>query len=809
MYCYNCGKQIPDNANFCRYYGASQAIINGGGAGGIPAPQDNSQPGAQSSESQYSYAGQQSPVQAQQQAAPQPQMPPVQQTQTGQGGTEILYREKKRRKFMIKMKWKRLGSFLITAVLVCGLCGCGGRNSSGTSAENGSSANTPEPEPLPTSQASFHTAAESFAGGSGTAEDPYLISTVEELALLVQHTRDEAEALDEVRTPPSDYRSASYVLTADIVFNDVSDFDNWGTSEPACRWAPVEGFRGTFDGGGHSISGLYLFKAGKEYEEMGMFAEASWGAVIKDLNLIRTYLFMDGIDSTPVDVGCLVGCATDSTIENCTVEGIVRAQNSGSYTLGGVVGRLSDSTLSGCRFTGTMDIQSSNIHLGGVVGSSTGDSELSYCISNCVSEGVLRLTDCSIGTAGGVVGYASDGCVVRDCVNRMDISGDTDNLGGVIGEASVGPAVEPETLEFIPGSFAAYDCRNEGTVESLTGQAGGVIGLVFNTDERVESLTLSGMVNSGAVTGVERVGGVIGEINSGCVPYTLENCENTGAVTGKKYTGGIIGYVSSCVDGCQIRGCANSGSITSESPSGGIAGAYMGMSLALNRTEGLLTIADCRNTGTVENLDGTSGTGGILGEIWMDDEEESVLLSNCENVGAVRSEGSAQMGGILGGPNSIMQVGSWIIRDCRNSGTLSFGSGTRDFAADSSLETGAMQSAAVDPTTMKESDYQASLEKQAIHALGGSCVGGIAGKLLHGTIEDCTAGGTILLDGEESCFAGGICGQFYNVGGDNGNLIRNCQYRQGWPFPAMAAIGTLEDLPEDAIVNVTASLEEP
>lgn len=700
---------------------------------------------------------------------------------------------------MIKMKWKRLGSFLITAVLICGLCGCGGKNSSGASVENGSSTNTPEPEPLPASQASLYTAAESFAGGSGTPEDPYQISTAEELALLAQVTGDEEESRYE-------YRKASYVLTADIAFNDVSDFDNWGTSEPAYRWAPVEDFEGTFDGGGHSILGLYLFKAGKEYREMGIFANSDSDAVIKDLNLTRTYLFMDGTDSATATVGCLVGNAYGSTIENCTVEGVVRVQNGGSYWLGGVVGWLQKATLSGCRFTGTMDIQSSMATFGGVVGSSGGDKE-DGLLSDCVSEGSLRLTDCSLGMAGGVVGSASEGCMLRGCANRMDISGDTDNLGGVIGKVSVGPGSLIDE-EITPGSFAAYDCRNEGAVESLTGQAGGVIGLVFNTDERVESLTLSGMVNSGAVTGVERVGGIIGEINSGCVPYTLENCENTGAVTGKKYTGGIIGYISSCVDGCQIRGCANSGSITSESPSGGIAGAYMGMSLALNRTEGLLTIADCRNTGTVENLDGISGTGGILGQIWMDDEEESVLLSNCENVGAVRSEGLATMGGILGGPNSIMQFGNWIIRDCRNSGTLSFGSGTRDFAEDSSLETEAMQLAAVDPTTMKESDYQASLEERAIHALGGPCIGSIAGKLLHGTIEDCTAGGTILLDGEDSCFAGGICGQFYNVGGDNGNLIRNCQYRREWPFPAMAGVGTLENLPEDAIVNVTATLEE-
>lgn len=90
MYCYNCGKQISDNAKFCRYCGASQAIINGGGAGagGIPAPQDGSQPGAPSSESPYGFAGQPSAVQAQAQAVLQAQADlqaqPLQQPQVAQ-----------------------------------------------------------------------------------------------------------------------------------------------------------------------------------------------------------------------------------------------------------------------------------------------------------------------------------------------------------------------------------------------------------------------------------------------------------------------------------------------------------------------------------------------------------------------------------------------------------------------------------------------------------------------------------------------------------------------------------------------------
>lgn len=694
-----------------------------------------------------------------------------------------------------------LSCFVIIAALVCGLCGCGGRGSSGTSGESESSAGSESaaPKELPKSNAACHTAAESFAGGSGTAADPYQISTAEELALFGKVTGDDEEMKYE-------YREACYVLTADIALNDVSDFDNWGEAEPSYRWEPVKRFTGTFDGAGHTISGLYLFIAGEQHAETGLFGSIDKGGTVKDLHLTKAYLFKDGTDSAASEAGCLAGDVFEATIENCSVEGVIRLQNGGSYYVGGVVGWAMYAKISGCSFSGAIDVQNSGGTLGGIVGVMSGYEE-DCLLSDCVSEGSLRVADSTLATAGGVVGSTGEGCVLRDCVNRMDLSGEAEMLGGVMGRVSVSYISKSGVEGTANGSFAAYDCRNEGTVENLTEGAGGVIGQVHNRDPRVDTLTLSGLTNSGSVSSGENVGGIIGKMWSGYLLYTVQDCDNQGTVSGERYVGGIIGYLHSNVEGCRIMGCANSGAVTSASPTGGIIGAYMGMA-QMDGPEGLLTIADCRNEGTVENLEGISGTGGILGEIFMDNEEETILITGCENAGTVRSEGSAWMGGILGGSGVVMVGGSWTIKDCKNSGTLSFGSGTRDFAADASPEAEALQSSAVDPTAMDESDYQTSLDERATLVMGGPCVGGIAGKLSRGTIEDCTAGGSILLDEESACYVGGICGQFYNAGGTNGSSIRNCRYRKEWPFPAMAGVGTLENLPEGAMVNVTATLEE-
>ncbi len=58
-------------------------------------------------------------------------------------------------------------------------------------------------------------AADSFAGGSGTEEDPYQIATAEQIALMGKVNDDWSQ----------EYNKAYYVLTADIQLNDVENYE--------------------------------------------------------------------------------------------------------------------------------------------------------------------------------------------------------------------------------------------------------------------------------------------------------------------------------------------------------------------------------------------------------------------------------------------------------------------------------------------------------------------------------------------------------------------------------------------------------
>ena len=143
-----------------------------------------------------------------------------------------------------------------------------------------------------------------FANGTGTAEDPYLVET--------------AADLNGVR----DYLSAHFKQVADI---DLSGYANWVPIGTYVSGQQAE-FRGTYDGNGHTISNLTINRTSKLY--IGLFGCLSGGEV---KNLGVTNASVSGRDR----VGGLVGYATSSTITNCYSTGNVSGTNNYAGDLGG------------------------------------------------------------------------------------------------------------------------------------------------------------------------------------------------------------------------------------------------------------------------------------------------------------------------------------------------------------------------------------------------------------------------------------------------------------------------------------------
>lgn len=99
------------------------------------------------------------------------------------------------------------------------------------------------------------TIADSYAGGTGTEADPYLIETPQQLARMVGYDVLTNYTADVINGSTGKY----YKLTADIYLNDVTASD-WYTKSGLNEWytGTASRFCGSFDGDGHTIRGLYF-----------------------------------------------------------------------------------------------------------------------------------------------------------------------------------------------------------------------------------------------------------------------------------------------------------------------------------------------------------------------------------------------------------------------------------------------------------------------------------------------------------------------------------------------------------------------
>lgn len=78
------------------------------------------------------------------------------------------------------------------------------------------------------------------------------------------------------------------------------------------------------------------------------------------------------------------------------------------------------------------------------------------------------------------------------------------------------------------------ECANFGDVKAMTNGAGGVIGLL-------EGGVIRNCINTGKVSGPERLGGIIGDALGRGDNCELYNCYNVGAIDGNSTLGGIMG----------------------------------------------------------------------------------------------------------------------------------------------------------------------------------------------------------------------------------------------------------------------------
>ena len=123
----------------------------------------------------------------------------------------------------------------------------------------------------------------SFAGGSGTADDPYLIADGAQLAHFAAMVNGGGSNI--------------YIcgkLIADILLNDTTNWKTWNESNaPANSWTPIgtnweNPFAGTLDGDGHSVSGIYINNS--EADCQGLVGYLGSGGTLQNLGVKASYI---------------------------------------------------------------------------------------------------------------------------------------------------------------------------------------------------------------------------------------------------------------------------------------------------------------------------------------------------------------------------------------------------------------------------------------------------------------------------------------------------------------------------------------
>ena len=376
-----------------------------------------------------------------------------------------------------------------------------------------------------------------FSGGTGTPSDPYQISTAQDLF-------DLAKAVNEDK---NNYDYYSFLLTNDIDLKT-------NASNP---WTPIgnsasaqgQQFLGSFDGGGYTVSGLYVEGT---HGYAGLFGVVGMSnqttrAEVKNLR-VEGKVFVER-DSSLFYAGGVAGfVGQGAKITDCSFQGTVETtvdnRAIAGYT-GGIAG-YNFGTISGCsvsdsKISGDSSSSGTNYRVCAAgIAAATGASAI---IENCTVENTAITSQASVvGThcyAGGIV--ADSLCSITQCtVTGGTVSGTI--TGTVSGDTSGYNPIKVSAVGGIAGisSGEVTDCVNSASVSgthhdqelnNVAQGSGGIVGCNENLVARC--------VNSGSVTGTGNyIGGVAGYNKTTAGIY---HSYNTGAVTGGDYIGGIVG----------------------------------------------------------------------------------------------------------------------------------------------------------------------------------------------------------------------------------------------------------------------------
>ncbi len=351
-----------------------------------------------------------------------------------------------------------------------------------------------------------------FAGGSGTAEDPWQIATVEQLAYLASTVNDGSQ---------SGYPGTYFVLTADL---DMTDVD-W---TPIGNMADMENyttlFLGTFDGQGHTIRN-FTYENDQFIVGAGIFG-ISVGE-IKNVNIKDAVVHCT--DGGSMAIGSLVGYSMGSVTGCTVVNADVLGNNCAGGLIGGDVGPVTDCSATNVSVT--------------VIG------------DNDFSEGLVQ---CDIAECGGLLIGGGFGGTIANCTAQGTVKAEGNEpvgMGGIGGclemMDSITNCTADVTITSVKGGHAIGGlCGYAGTHSNgqVAAESEGVVTSVY--PGIIENCTVNVKIDAPEAT---HVGGLVG---TGLYYYgeetafAVSNCTVNGEISAV-----TPGALAGRAEGCTYENC--------------------------------------------------------------------------------------------------------------------------------------------------------------------------------------------------------------------------------------------------------------
>lgn len=347
----------------------------------------------------------------------------------------------------------------------------------------------------------------------------------------------------------------------------------------------------------------------------------------------------------------------NGTVKNLTMEKSYIRVSGSTTSAGTIAGGSFEGKIENCTADTVIDLYDT-VDAGGIIGN--GGS-----ITGCSFSGKITQLDDGFANIGGMVGY--DDAVIENCTFTGTLSG-KGHTGGIVG---FGGNVKNSV--------------NKGTVTGAN--AGGIVGRVYEAGTGLEikqpTRTIDGCINEGTVTGTAAAGGIVGSLGNGesDISMSVVNCQNKGQVHCDEYVAGIIGDLAVDRSGLiKVDNCVNHVDISGKNSVAGIVGKLAG---GINHQEGSVVISNCQNLGKLDS-EGAYAAGVVAYYMLMGKKlNHQLTIENCTNSGAIQCQNSAgAAGGIMGfsnvGFNASVSADSMEISDdtrislrgCKNSGSV-------------------------------------------------------------------------------------------------------------------------------------------